>query len=296
MLNKVIESLEEEIVSLKGHTAREIAGIDAYLSQTRAKIKLRPRIVQKKGYSTFSIIWQRLVFYNFTTRRSILNAIRKGPSCQVPKTRLLSRCRNCDSWEREYIWDKEIGFSQIRRKESLLSQGVSALKQYCALEPEVAPEGYSHCITTVSAVPCMETQDVVKTLADALMSLRERTRQAVSEVSVRLAGDGQMAIRPRIEIGSGVGAFTVEWVKPNGSDPETGQLVERQIPREGKYSMRRSRLLAHCRDCVESEKEYVWEKEQGFARVRKQVDLLTRAMTALKQYAKEETIEGEKIG
>lgn len=286
MLSKAIKSLEEEIASLRDRTAMEIKDIYAYLSRPGAKTKLRPRIMQHKGYSTFSIIWQRLVFYNFTSRLAILKAIRKGPGYKVPKSRLLSRCRNCDSWEREYIWEKETGFSRIRRKVSLLSQGVRALKQYCALESEVAPEGYGHSIPTVSAVTCMVTQDVVKTLVEAFMSLRERTRQAVFEVSVRLAGEGRTGIRPRIEIGRG-GGFTVEWVKPNGSNPEAGQPIEREIPREGRYTIRRSRLLAHCRVCGESEKEYVWEKEQGFARVRKQVDLLTQAMTALKQYAKE---------
>jgi hypothetical protein len=291
MLSKVIESLEEEIVSLKGHTASEIADIDAYLSQTHAKIKLRPRIKMNGGVA-FSIIWQRLVFYNWTSRRAMLKAIRKGPSCQVPKSRLLSRCRNCNSWEREYIWEKEQWFAGVRRKVSLLSQGVSTLKQYCAMEPAAAPEGCDCPPVPVSDGACMEMDELVKTLAEAFKSLKERIRQEVAEVISRLTADVRTGLRPTVGAGKGAG-FTVEWVRRNGSDPETGLSVERQIPREGKYSMRRSRLLAHCRDFGKEEQEYIWEKEQGFARVRKQVDLLTQAITALKQYAKEEAIEGE---
>ena len=94
MLNKAIEALEEEIVSLRDQTTREIKGIDAYLSQPGGKSKLRPRIVPNKGYSTFSIIWQRLVFYNFTTHKAILKAIRKGRGHLISKSRLLSRCRD----------------------------------------------------------------------------------------------------------------------------------------------------------------------------------------------------------
>jgi predicted nucleic acid-binding Zn ribbon protein len=282
MLSKVMESLQEEIVSLRERTAQEIKGIDAYLSQPRAKSKLRPRIVPNKGYSSFSIIWQRLVFYNFTTRRAILKTIRKGRGYQVSKSRLLSRCRDCAEWETGYIWEKEQLFAGVRRKVALLSQGVSALKQYCSLEPPTAPEQLG------SDGACMEMQEVVKTLTKAFKSLKERTRREVTKVRSRLNGVG---IKPRVGDGKGSG-FTVEWFRPNGSDSEAGLAVERQIPREGKYSMRRSRLLAHCR-CEEREQKFIWEKELEFAKARKQVELLSQAITALKQYGKSKKEEEE---
>lgn len=282
MVSKAIECLEEEILSLKDQTAREIKDIYAYLSQPGAKSKLRPRIVLNKGYSSFSIIWQRLVYYNFTTRRAILKAVRKGRGYQVSKSRLLSRCQDCPEWETSYIWEKEQCFAELRRKVALLSQGVSALKQYCVLEPEAVPEQSGHGDAR------MEMQELVKNLAGVFRSLKERTRRVVAEVSSRLNGAG---IRPRVWIGKGSG-FTVEWFRLNGCDPETGQPVERQIPREGKYSIRRPRLLAHCRGCGEQDLEFVWEKELDFARVRKHLDLLNKAIMALKQYAKEGRQDG----
>lgn len=123
--------------------------------------------------------------------------------------------------------------------------------------------------------------------------MKERTRREVAEVIGRLAESGRTELRPRVGTGKWSG-FTVEWFKPNGSDPETGHPVERQIPREGKYSIRRSRLLAHCRGCEDALQEYIWEKESRFAQVRKQVDLLTQAITALKHYAKEAEV-GENV-
>jgi hypothetical protein len=275
MLSKAIEAIEEEIASLKDRTAVEINDIYAYLSQPGAKTKLRPRIVPHKGYSTFSIIWQRLVFYNFATRRAILKAIRKGPKYQVPKSRLFSHCRNCASWEIEYIWEKEQGFARVRREMALLSHGGSALKQYCALERGAVPEQLE------SAVACKGLQEVVKALAEALKSLKERTRHEVAEVISCLTEDGRTGLRPGIKLSRGSGAFSVEWVRQLDSG------LEREVPREGRYSIRRSRLLAHCRGWGEREQEFIWEKESEFARVRRQADLLGQAITALKQYSKE---------
>jgi hypothetical protein len=282
MFSNAIESLEDELVSLKDHTVREIKDIYTYLIHTNARIKLRPRIVQHKGYSTFSVIWRKVFFYDWTQHRAVsFKDIRKARGCHlVPKSRLLFRCRGSEDWEKEYIWEKELGFSRTRKKVALLSRAVSALKQYSAMEPEATPE------PSVSAIACLEMQETISTLTEAFKSLKEHTRRTVVEVSGRLAGEGRTGIRPRVGTGKCSG-FTVEWVKPNGSDPETGQPVERQVPREGKYSIRRSRLLAHCRDCEEWELEYIWEIEMRFARVRRQVDLLSGAITALKQYTRE---------
>jgi hypothetical protein len=280
MLSKAIEILEEEITALKDRTAREIKDIYACLSKPGAKSKLRPRIAQHQGYRTFAIIWQRLDYYNHATRRATLKAIRKGPSCQTPKSRLLSRCRNCASWEREYIWEKEQWFAGVRRKVSLLSQGVSALKQYSAMEPAAPPPALG------SADVCMGIDELVELLTGAFKSLKERARREVAEAVSRLSDAVRTGLRPRVGTGKGSG-FTVEWMKPDGFNPETGLAVERQISREGKYTIRRARLLAHCRGCENEIREYVWEKELEFARVRKQVDLLSQAITALKQYAKE---------
>jgi hypothetical protein len=287
MLSKAIEALEDDIASLKDRTAREIKDIDAYLSQTRAKIKLRPRIIQHKGYSAFSINWQRLVFYNFSTRRPVLKAIRKGRGHLVPKSRLLSHCQNCDSWETEYIWEKEQEFARVRRKVAFLSRALTGLKQFCASKEAGDPEQCFRNPGPIPAVNFMGTDEVIKAVVEALNSFKKRTVRVVSEINVRLAEAGQATLRPRIGVMKKSGAFTVEWVKPNGCDPVTGEPSQREIPREGKYSMRRSRLLAHCRGCEECEQEFIWEREEGFARVRRQMELLTQAMTALKQYAKE---------
>lgn len=278
MLIKAINFLEADITSLKDQTAREIKDIDACLSQPAAKSRLRPRIKMNGGGVAFSIIWQKLVFYSYATRRAILKPINKGPSHQVPKTRLMVRCRNCESWEREYLWEKELGFARVRKQVDLLSRVVNVLKQYDAMEPQEAPEP--------SESPNICLEEIVETLTCAFRSLKERTRREVTEVIGRLAESGRTELRPRVGAGKWSG-FTVEWVKPNGRDLEKGQQVERQIPREGKYSIRRSRLLAHCRGCEDALQEYIWEKESRFAQVRKQVDLLTQAITVLKQYAKE---------
>jgi len=145
MLGKAIESLEAEIAGLKDRVALEIREIYTYLSQPGAKTKLRPRIMEHRGYSTFSIIWQRLLFYDFANRKAKLKAIRKGPSYQVPRSRLFSHCLNCPAWETEYIWETELRFARVRRKISLLSQGLSALKIARNVAGTVRLRPYARC-------------------------------------------------------------------------------------------------------------------------------------------------------
>jgi hypothetical protein len=285
MLSEAIEAIEKEIASLKDRVAMEIKGINAYLSRPGAKTKLRPWIVEHRGYSTFSIVWQRLVYYDFANRRAKLKAIRKGPSYRVPRSRLFSHCVNCSSWETEYIWEKEEKFGRVRRKSSLLSQALSAVKKCNTLEPETTTEQSGCALSPV--IPCLRPQEVVKTLVDALGTLKERTLQEVAEVTSHLSEHGRTSLRPRVGSGNGIRAFTVEWVKSGSKDPKTDERVEREISREGRRSVRRSRLLAHCRDSEELEQEYIWEKEVGFGRVRRQAELLVQATTALKQYIKE---------
>ena len=275
---KAIEAIKKELTRLRDQTAQEIEDIHADLSKPGGKSKLRPLIVVNKGYSTFSIIWQRLVFYNFTSHRAILKRVRKGRGFLVSKFRLLSRCKDCEEWETNYIWEKEQKFGRVRKQVALLSQGVSALKQYCALGQAAPPEQLD------SAVKCLEMQECIDNLTEGFKDLKERTCQQVADVSSRL--NGRLAIRLIAATGKGF-RFTVEWFNLNGGDPDTGQSVEHQIPREGKYSMRRSRLLAHCRSYEEQDQEYIWAQEQEFARVRQQVDLLIQAITALQRYAKE---------
>jgi len=287
MLSRPIEAIEEEIVSLKDLTDLEIKDIYAYLSQPGATTKLRPRIMEHKGYSTFSIIWQRLIFYDFANRKAKLRAIRKGPSYRVPRSRLFSHCHNCPSWEAEFIWEREEGFARVRRKQSLLSQGLSALKKYGSLEPETTAEQCDYALTPITPGACKGLQDIVKTLAEALESLKKRTCLEVAEVVSHLSENGRTRLRPKVGSGNGASTFMLEWIKSTGSDPRTGKPTARVISRDGRRSIRRSRLLAHCRDCDETEKHYIWEKELGFGRVRRQVDLLGQAITALKQYVKE---------
>jgi len=141
--------------------------------------------------------------------------------------------------------------------------------------------------TPVAALAAVEPQEVIKTLAGALKSLSESISREVAEVVSLLDANGRTALRPRIGSGNGADAFTVEWVKSTGSDPRTGKPTARVISREGRRSIRRSRLMAHCRSCEEEEQEYIWEKESGFGRVRRQADLLGQAITALKKYIKE---------
>lgn len=136
MLNKAIEVLEEEIVSLKDQTTLEVAEINAYLTRARAKTKLRPRLKQNGEYSSFSIVWGRVVHYNFQKKRPRAKHIKKGRGYQVPKSRLLSYCRNCESWEPEYIWEQELEFARTREKVDLLSKALLALRHYLLLPAE----------------------------------------------------------------------------------------------------------------------------------------------------------------
>lgn len=278
MLSRAIEAIDAGIDSLKDRTAGTIKDIYDYLSQPGAKSKIPPRIMPHKGYSTFSIIWQKLVFYDFANRRAIMKAIRKGPSHQVPRSRLLVHCRNCASWETEYIWENEKEFARVRRKVALLSQAVSALKQYCALERAEVPEEPEE---SEYGVVCMDPQEIIKTLISTLKRLKEIARQEVAEVTSRLAEDGLIGLRPEVKFNKASDVFSVEWVRKFG----TG--LEREIARGGTYSIRRSRLLAHCRDWGEREQQFVWDKELEFIRVRRQADLLGQTITALRQYTKE---------
>jgi len=141
MHTKIIETLEEKMSALKEQTAREIAEIFAYLSQTGAKTRLRPRIKQNKGYVAFSICWRKISYFNKKIPRATkAKEIRKGRGYKVPKARLLSHCRNCDSWEVEYIMDKEKGFARIREKVHLLSTAIQALRAYDNAHQESYPE------------------------------------------------------------------------------------------------------------------------------------------------------------
>lgn len=141
MFTETIEVLEEKMACLKEETAREVAEIFAYLSQTGAKTRLRPRIKQNKGYAAFSICWRKILYFNKKIPRATrAKEIRKGRGYQVPKARLLSHCRNCDSWEVEYILDKEKGFARIREKVHLLSTAIQAMRQYSKVDQEFCPE------------------------------------------------------------------------------------------------------------------------------------------------------------
>lgn len=141
MLTKTIEALEEKLSGLKEQTTHEVAEIFAYLSQTGAKTKLRPRIKQNKGYVTFSICWRAIKYFNKKIQRATrAKEILKGRGYHVPKARLLSHCRNCDSWEAEFILDKEKGFARIREKVHLLSTAIQALRQYAKVNQEFFPK------------------------------------------------------------------------------------------------------------------------------------------------------------
>ncbi len=286
MLN-AIATLEEELSGLKERTGRKVNDVHSYLSRTNAKTKLRPRIKKNGEHSTFSIIWTRLIFYNHVNHRSIFKELRKGPGHRVPKSRLMAYCRSCDSYETEYIWEKELEFAQVRKKVAFLSLVLKLLKQYCAIEAQTEQESQVPKLEHNSIVTCIIPEHVIKTIERVLKDLENHTVQEISGVVARLAADGQTGVKPRIQFNKRTKAFSVEWVKENGSDPKTGLPVEREIPRERDYSIRRSRLLAHCKGSEDWEKDYLWEKELAFARVRRQVALLNQAIKALKQYCKE---------
>ena len=136
MLSKVIELLEEELVSLKDQTAREIVEINGRLIRTGAKTKLRLLLKQNGEYSSFSIIWRKIIYMDWQKHRARAKYIKKGRSYQVPKSRLMAHCRNCESWEPEYIWEKELEFARVREKVDLLSKALLALKHYSLLSAE----------------------------------------------------------------------------------------------------------------------------------------------------------------
>jgi len=126
-----IECIEGELAGLKKQTSQEVKEIFTHLSKMDAKTRLRPRIKQNKGYDTFSICWRKIKYFNNQKpRATIAKEIRKGRGFLVPKARLLVHCRNCESWEAEYILEKEKLFSEIREKVHLLSGARQALKKY----------------------------------------------------------------------------------------------------------------------------------------------------------------------
>jgi len=127
---QIIEVLEERISELKEKAAREVADIHDHLRQTGAETRLRPRIIQNKGYSSFSICWRNFAFFNAKMpRRTRAKTIRKGRGYLVPRSRLLVHCRGCADWEGEYILEKEMGFAKIRKQVDLYSKSILALRQ-----------------------------------------------------------------------------------------------------------------------------------------------------------------------
>ncbi len=130
-VEQIIEWIKEELTGLKDQATQEVREIFTHLSKTDAKTRLRPRIKQNQGYDTFSICWRKIKYFNsLKPRATIAKEIRKGRGHRVPKARLLSHCRNCDSWEAEYILEKEKIFSEIREKVHLLSGARQALTEY----------------------------------------------------------------------------------------------------------------------------------------------------------------------
>ena len=134
---EIIEFIEEEIAGLKNQTAQEVKDICTHLPKMGAKTRLRPRIKQNKGQVAFSICWRKIKYFNSRIpRATIAKEIRKGRGFLVPKARLLMHCRNCASWEAEYILEKEKLFSEIREKVHLLSGARQALRKFIKITQE----------------------------------------------------------------------------------------------------------------------------------------------------------------
>lgn len=130
LAEKVIRDIEQEIDFLWQEAKREVEEVYRYLALNRANTKLRPRLKRNQGYSTFSIVWCRLLFFDQRNQRSKTLGIRKGHGHIVSKARLLAYCRDCEAWEKEYLWEAEQRFARIRKQVDLLSKARTFLGQY----------------------------------------------------------------------------------------------------------------------------------------------------------------------
>lgn len=129
-ISDIVEYLEGELADTKEQVAREISEIFSHLKETRAKTRLRPKIMQKKGFSSFSICWLKYTFFDHAVPRATrAKFIKKGRGYLIPKSRLLAQCRNCEDWEGPYILEKEAGFAKTRKLVDLYSKSILALKQ-----------------------------------------------------------------------------------------------------------------------------------------------------------------------
>jgi len=129
VLDSIIKQLEKEIENLIEQAARDVADTVAYLARENSKLKVRPRI-KRNGGKSFSIVWIKYLGYDPKTRSPVKQEIRRGRGHLISKSSFLSYLKDCESWEHEYIWEKEQQFAKLRKKVSLLSQALTALNQY----------------------------------------------------------------------------------------------------------------------------------------------------------------------
>lgn len=128
VLDSIVEKLEKEVESLKGHAAKEIKEIVIGLARGNSRLRLRPRV--KEGNRTFSLVWVKYSGYDPVSRSPIKQEVPKGRGHLISQDTLMSYLADCEAWEQEFIWEKEQELAQIREQAGLLSQALAALNQY----------------------------------------------------------------------------------------------------------------------------------------------------------------------
>ncbi|MBW1952078.1 MAG: hypothetical protein JRI50_10740 [Deltaproteobacteria bacterium] len=102
--------------------------IVAYLARRDSSLRLRPRLKGNKS-GTFSLVWVRYLGYDPATRSPLKQEIPRDRGHLIPQDTLMSYLEDCEPWEREFVWEREREFAEIREQVSLLSQALAALRQ-----------------------------------------------------------------------------------------------------------------------------------------------------------------------
>lgn len=135
----------------------------------------------------------------------------------------------------------------------------------------------------------IDNQKIIEILEKRISDFKDVAVELVSEVNNHL---NQMRaetwLRPRIFANKGYVTFTICWRKFKFIHRDMLKQTSATTIRKGNaYLVPKRRLMIHCKGCADWEGEYIWEKEQEFARIRKHVALYSKAIMSLKQIEKE---------
>jgi hypothetical protein len=125
----------------------------------------------------------------------------------------------------------------------------------------------------------------IEAVEDELAALKDRTAREIEEINGYLIRSGaKTKLRLFMKNNSRYSAFSIIWRKIIFMDWEKRRAKAKYIKKGRGYQVPKIRLMAHCKNSEDWEKEYIWQKEQEMALVRKKVDLLSTAILALRQY------------